>query len=413
MLTFAVASTGSTISVQEIYDAKARGERPPACFCLACQRPLIAKLGVKVAHHFAHQPHPEPCFGSTGEGELHLSAKAFLQKHLQALADVGGALFLESACRDCEQQLITPAFTLQPGDQVRVESWADPRKTLKPDVTLYRGEAQIGFIEVLVTHACEPQKLAALKELGVPLVEVRGEQVMDEHQLETTHLQFPFARVLGIDIPKRCPPCRERERLEREARERADKEWEEREEVEGVAHWFVHFFMENGHRFLKLLVLARYWKKGRCTSAALFEQRTGEKIGSWDAAIAEDSPALLERARAAAREHCRPKANRPMKLETYGGFRRGPPGEEPLPALWWNPKTSQWVRVQFERGLARRLKVRPETIDKKIAEGQFRRIEVKPFAAAKKVLVALEADGVERFAKWLEQKRASEPRGLH
>ncbi|WAM28270.1 competence protein CoiA family protein [Myxococcus sp. NMCA1] len=421
MLTFAMTDTGAVFGIRDALALRRTGERLPPVHCPVCSTNLIAKLGEKVSHHFAHQPKVAPCFGSTGEGELHISAKLLLLRSLQKMADEGQTLSITRSCRGCGAPTAAAAMQLLLGDRAEVEVWLDPARTLKPDLTLWRGEERLALLEVLATHACGPEKLAALERHGVPMVEVEARAIMGEggHAPWVAPAPIPFRKELGLRVPTQCDECHAEEEAHRkqheeyEAARRREEELEEQERlaprIEARAHCWVHMYLEKGVRRTLLFILVQHWDKGEITHAELHEDKKGRVLQRWEGARAKDFWPLLDEAKAAARQHCRKSATNPwVQLDTYGGFKLGKVEQEPFQRFWWSVKQARWVKVEFQRGLHHRLGVSPEAIERQIQAGRIRPIEVKIFAYAKKVTHALESDGVEQFEKWLRQKNGGE-----
>lgn len=187
--------------------ATLRPAERPAVSCAGCGEALTLKLGPVVRHHAAHRP-GATCAYSGGEGVLHLRTKIHLAEALRQMLAVGvGApvtrarLPIRVACtqaqtpvplawhptRDaaqsrtraaiglCDQALLAP-WTQGDWDRVEVET-AVPHATrrYRPDVSLYAGERLVGAIEVLVSHAVDAEKAAALDGAGIAWVEVCAE----------------------------------------------------------------------------------------------------------------------------------------------------------------------------------------------------------------------------------------------
>lgn len=187
--------------------AKAENGLSCECTCVCCGAPLVAKQGPDKASHFAHESVSD-CAGSL-ETLLHLAAKqiikesglVFVGKHnpvvdvlssfslimdfepdvatknwLNAIINNGQhAVLYKYASKDtisklkvvkpkCEQSTIQIS-------NIELEKRADG-SNLIPDVTATFDNNKI-YIEVVVTHDCDDDKIAKLKELNVPVVEIR------------------------------------------------------------------------------------------------------------------------------------------------------------------------------------------------------------------------------------------------
>lgn len=111
----------------------------PEFRCLACERQLTAYYqGTKKRPYFGHKANPdtERCWATSPEGELHIAAKDCLERLLQDLRDRNGTLQGRVACPACDAILFADLVALTPRHRIRVESWGDPAKTLKPDVMI-------------------------------------------------------------------------------------------------------------------------------------------------------------------------------------------------------------------------------------------------------------------------------------
>lgn len=403
MLTFALTDLGHVLGIEDALALRRAGSRLPVVVCPACRKHLIAKMGEKVAHHFAHQPNAEPCFGSTAEGELHISAKLRLLKSLQEMAAREQSLSVTQRCEDCDDPAMTRVLQLQPGDCAEVEVWLDPTRTLKPDLTVWRDDKRLALLEVLATHPCGPEKLAALERYGVPMLEVEAESIVGEGGAPpwVAPEPLPFRTTVGIQVHKHCDACREEAELAEQRR------LAPREDVQ--AQCWVHMYLKNGTRRDLRFSLVRHWNRGEVTHAELVEMKGEQILERWAGDVAKNPEALLDAARVTARAHCRKSPENPwVELDTHGGFQLGGDWEEPFQNYWWSVKQRRWVKVKFQKGLHRWLHVSPEAIARQIQTGRFREIEVKVFANATKVVTALEAKGVESFEKWLRSKYGGE-----
>jgi hypothetical protein len=132
-------------------------------------------------------------------------------REIQQLAAERGRLRVVRTCPKCDSQLETELAGLEPDDKVSVETWLNPTKTLKPDVTIWRGSRRLALVEVFAKHACGLQKLADLARYGVPMAEVDANFIIDEWNRGQA-LQY---RRLVSAVEKACAECAERELKER------------------------------------------------------------------------------------------------------------------------------------------------------------------------------------------------------
>ena len=140
----------------------------PTVTCPHCDDALVLRLGDARAWHAAHQPGAS-CVLASYESALHYNTKYRLHDLLRDAASVK----VLDECRgqgprtsDCTDRV---RDWLQGWDRVEVERAVG---SLRPDLTLWRGEELLGAIEVLVTHQVGKEKAAILEKLGVPWVEV-------------------------------------------------------------------------------------------------------------------------------------------------------------------------------------------------------------------------------------------------
>lgn len=131
------------------------------CACPACGRALVAKKGRKTANHFAHYGSGAGC-GKGAETNAHIWAKEVLER---------------------EKRIFLPAVVGKVGRERLVQHKArmfqfksahleKPLDDIVPDVILTTADGRRLLVEVLVTHACGPGKIAKLRERGLPAIEV-------------------------------------------------------------------------------------------------------------------------------------------------------------------------------------------------------------------------------------------------
>lgn len=134
------------------------------CTCPACGLPLSAHKGTKLVHHFHHLG-GQAC-SSAGETNAHVWAKQILAER---------------------KQIWLPAVIAEAGGQRREEHRARLLKfasaelekrdgSIVPDVKLiYRdskGHEHELIVEILVTHACDDEKIEKIKRQGVSAIEI-------------------------------------------------------------------------------------------------------------------------------------------------------------------------------------------------------------------------------------------------
>jgi predicted RNA-binding Zn-ribbon protein involved in translation (DUF1610 family) len=173
-------------------DAASRRARAPFT-CPACGDPLVPHLGAVRARHFAHEPGSR-CPLTAPETALHLNAKERLL-FLCGEAFAGRTrVLLRARCPTCRRA--TPIDLAALGDAARDEERLGP---LRPDVVLLDRGRPVLALEVLVTHAVDARKEAALAALGVPAAEVDAREEWEVTAGKGSEI-LP-ARSLGF------PPC--------------------------------------------------------------------------------------------------------------------------------------------------------------------------------------------------------------
>lgn len=201
LLAWARDRDGRRLHVGSI-DPRRRGERAPFA-CLGCGEPLVARLGARRAHHFAHRP-GSACPLTRPETALHLNAKERLL-FLCGEAFAGRlGVRLGARCPSCRRE--TPLELATVGDGAAAEATVG---ALRADVLVTRGGAPALAFEVKVTHALDPAKETALAALGVPALEIDACEPWEEAVGAGVALRV--ARTLGI-AP--CPACQASARAE-------------------------------------------------------------------------------------------------------------------------------------------------------------------------------------------------------
>lgn len=147
MMVVAYGASGALVHIEQV-------DRGLACHCtcVSCKEPLIARQGKIKAWSFAHVS-GEDCGGR--ESQAHLFGK-------QIIESAGG---LHLASRE-KWGVIAPDF--QPLDEIVLEQrFGDVR----PDILgRHRGAAL--SIEIKVTHACGPRKLANYQSADISVLEI-------------------------------------------------------------------------------------------------------------------------------------------------------------------------------------------------------------------------------------------------
>jgi len=193
-LAWALDRDGRKVAARAL-DAASRRERAPFS-CPGCGDPLVPHLGAVRARHFAHEP-GSACPLTSPETALHLNAKERLL-YLCAEAFAGRSrVVVRARCPDCRRPM--PLDLAEAGDEARDEERVG---ALRPDVVVLRRGRPVLALEVLVTHAVDAKKEAALAALGVPAVEIDARE--DWEELAGKAIEIVPDRSMGF---ARCGAC--------------------------------------------------------------------------------------------------------------------------------------------------------------------------------------------------------------
>jgi hypothetical protein len=193
-LAWALDRDGKKVAARSLDEASRRARAPFRC--PGCGDPLVPHLGRVRARHFAHEA-GSSCPLTAPETALHLNAK----ERLLALCDEAfsgrGRVLLRSRCPGCRRPVPIDLATV--GDEARDE---EPLGMLRPDVLVLKGGRPTLALEVLVTHAVDERKEAALAALGVPAAEIDARE--DWEELVGGAVELVPDRCLGF---ARCAAC--------------------------------------------------------------------------------------------------------------------------------------------------------------------------------------------------------------
>jgi hypothetical protein len=198
-------------------DAASRRARAPFA-CPGCGEEVIPHLGERRARHFAHRP-GSACPLTSPETALHYNAKTRLLALCEEAFRGARRVTLLTRCGVCRRA--DPRDLAGLGDEAVNEGAVGP---LRADVLVRRGGAPALAIEVLVTHAVEAGKEAALAAAGVPAVEIDAREAWEvevpgtgptgpipvpgtgKGQGKTGDIQVPGTEVI-CDRTLGFPPC--------------------------------------------------------------------------------------------------------------------------------------------------------------------------------------------------------------
>lgn len=201
-LAYARDRGGALVSVASL-DPASRLDRAPFT-CPGCGDELVARLGAVRARHFAHRP-GSTCPLTSPETALHFNAKErLLALCAEAFAGVRRVTLL-TRCAACRRLDPRPLHAL--GDAAAAEGAVGG---LRADVLVTRRGVPALALEVLVTHAVDAVKEAALAAAGVPAVEIDAREAW-EGPGEAGELAVTCARSLGFPP---CAPCQAQARAE-------------------------------------------------------------------------------------------------------------------------------------------------------------------------------------------------------
>ena len=133
------------------------------CVCPCCRSLLVARKGIKVAHHFAHHDntncHPETV--------LHFVAKTFLLEKIKKHLTDRTPLTIAWPCEKCKK--IHEANLLRRSTQVHLER---DLGICRPDILLQTEKGtSVAAIEVIVTHKPEESTRLYYQQQGISLIE--------------------------------------------------------------------------------------------------------------------------------------------------------------------------------------------------------------------------------------------------
>jgi hypothetical protein len=191
--------------------------RRPSVSCPECQQPVTLKLGPERRHHAAHRPGDE-CAATHPETALHINVKCHIAAVLEGVIGGTRPLMVKRRCIGpdaawsrkrkglvpaesrrgvCERSI--DSVWLPAWDAIRLESSLRQAEIrLVPDIVLEKDGVAIGAIEVLVSHAVDGEKAAALAALGVPWLEIRADKGLIESPGWSIDLPLMVHRAGGL-----------------------------------------------------------------------------------------------------------------------------------------------------------------------------------------------------------------------
>lgn len=174
--------------------------------CIECDAELTLKAGSTIAWHFAHKKgHVGGC--SPGESTVHRTAKRLIAHYL-------GHWQFQCVCMACREPLVPTAsrdrspvvtFDAKAVCAAEEETWRAFRIDVGV-VTASPSRTLVAAIEVKHTHASTPEKIRALREAKVPLIEVSAQDVVDAYWAARGNVT-KFAALVFPHTHERCTGC--------------------------------------------------------------------------------------------------------------------------------------------------------------------------------------------------------------
>ncbi|MGC4000110.1 MAG: competence protein CoiA family protein [Anaeromyxobacter sp.] len=202
-LAWALDKDGQKVHAKRLGPLDRRARAPFTC--LGCGEELIPHLGEVRARHFAHRA-GSSCPLTAPETALHLDAK---ERLLGLCADAFAGrrrVTVLSRCPRCRR--------LAPRDLASEGDWAVPEGAvgaLRADVLIMKGGAPALAFEVLVTHAVDAEKEAALTAAGVPAVEIDAAEPWEQPDGDGVAI----ACLRSLAFPP-CPACQAQSRADQD-----------------------------------------------------------------------------------------------------------------------------------------------------------------------------------------------------
>lgn len=212
---FAFGTSGSVVDVVSLTPETRHDLSPYAC--PGCGRELIANLGMKKVNYFSHKI-ADRC---NAETYLHsLGKHAFFSEYWKCIDEGTPFVVRQKVPGECnrEYELLGGTCTLEKVREhdltryFRKASLETPIDGIIPDVLLTSedGKEQL-FVEVAVTHKCEPEKIArGTRIIEIDLSEEADLQIFEDHSLSedderVTLFNFEKVPIRGDICGGSCP----------------------------------------------------------------------------------------------------------------------------------------------------------------------------------------------------------------
>jgi hypothetical protein len=196
-------------STARVVDISAVAHRDAAGYtCPGCDRPLVARLGVRNRHHFAHKAENPDCAFET---YLHIVAKCILYYNIDHRIALREPFYLLGRqtleCGECMKRgmrnkcglevLPYEINLLREDSTIAMEQ---PWRGYRPDLLLSSGAESIA-IEIEVHHPCEVEKLLAFEK--VVELRLRSEDQLEYLYGNSINPKEIDSRLRGIGVQKR------------------------------------------------------------------------------------------------------------------------------------------------------------------------------------------------------------------
>lgn len=132
-----------------------------ACKCPACGRTLVAKKGKKTAAHFSHYGNSTGC-GKNAETNAHIWAKEVLNREKLIMLPAVRATIGRETLQDYRERIF----------KFKLAELEKGLGDIVPDVILTTEDGRQMLVEVMVTHACGPEKIAKLRDRVLSTLEI-------------------------------------------------------------------------------------------------------------------------------------------------------------------------------------------------------------------------------------------------
>jgi ssDNA-binding Zn-finger/Zn-ribbon topoisomerase 1 len=183
---------------QPVHISEVNSGKQNDCLCPECGKPLIAKKGSLITHHFAHDSRTTCNF----ETILHRVAKLLIRDAIARAIGEGKPLPVKWRCDYCKDE--HSGNLVKKAAAVKLEQALGP---VRPDLLLVSAsDTPIAAIEVVVSHPPEFAARRFYRENDIELLVVRIES--EAHLATLRNPQSLHAASGTLCTRRRCPTCR-------------------------------------------------------------------------------------------------------------------------------------------------------------------------------------------------------------